>query len=299
METVQILMSTYNGEKYIRAQLDSILKQTYPSIKILIRDDGSGDGTLSILEEYAKNYDHVTCYQGQNVGAIQSFLQVLRDSDDSAKYYAFADQDDVWLPEKIEKAVEKLEGKSKDKPVLYCSDLYITDENLKIIKVDDKNPRPSFGNALVQNICTGCTAVMNKQLRDIINQTSPINIVMHDWWFYLTAALHGEVIYDQTPYMHYRQHGHNEWGAKISKLDVLKYRVQQLTKKRGYIFRQNEEVIRAYAQIDGNKRKLLEVVQKSEHGVIGKIRLAANRDIYRNRREDDLVYRLIVMLGKL
>ena len=109
MEKVQILMSTYYGEKYLREQLDSIIKQTYPLINILIRDDGSSDGTLSILKEYAGKYDHVTYYEGENIGVIQSFLQLLKESDANVNYYAFADQDDVWLPEKIVRAVEKLE----------------------------------------------------------------------------------------------------------------------------------------------------------------------------------------------
>ena len=300
METVQILMSTYNGEKYIREQIDSFLQQTYPSINILVRDDGSSDGTIAILQEYAEKYDNITYYKGNNLGVIQSFLQLLRDSDDAAGYYAFADQDDVWLPEKVEKAVEMLENnKETSLPLLYCSDVYVTDEDLNVIKIDKKQARPSFGNALVQNICTGCTAVMNHELRDIINQTKPVNIVMHDWWFYLTASLHGDVIYDHNPYMYYRQHGNNEWGAKTRKKDILKYRLKQLSKKRGHIYRQNEEAIKAYEKIDVTKRRLLELVQESEHGIAGKIKLAVNRNIYRNGKEDDLVYRLIVILGKL
>lgn len=299
MEKLQILMSTYNGEKYLREQLDSIIKQTYPLINILIRDDGSSDGTLSILKEYAGKYDHVTYYEGENIGVIQSFLQLLKESDANVSYYAFADQDDVWLPEKIERAVEKLKEKRDKGPLLYCSDLYVTDEQLNVLKVDEKRPRPSFGNALVQNICTGCTAVFNKELRDVINQTQPKTIVMHDWWLYLSAALQGTVIYDQTPYIYYRQHGHNEWGVKKTKLDVLKYRLKQLTKKRGYIFRQNEELLKAYPNISIEKNKLLKLVQDSEHGMKGKLCLAVNQDIYRNGREDDLVYRLIVLLGKL
>lgn len=299
METVQVLMSTYNGEKYIREQLDSILKQTYPAVKILIRDDGSSDKTTSILKEYAEEYENITYYEGTNVGVIQSFLQLLKDSDDSAKYYAFADQDDVWLPEKIERAVEKLKSSQKTIPLLYCSDLYVTDEKLNIIKIDDKRPRPSLGNALVQNICTGCTAVMNHALRDIINQTSPVNIVMHDWWFYLVASLKGDVIYDNTPHMYYRQHGSNEWGAKTSRWIVLKHRLKQLTKKRGYIYRQNDEVIRTFKSIDCGKNDLLKLVQNGEHGILGKIRLVLNKQIYRTGRENDLVYRLAVLLGKL
>lgn len=299
MEIVQVLMSTYNGEKYIREQLDSILKQTYPIVKILIRDDGSSDGTISVLKEYANRYENVTYYEGTNVGVIQSFLQLLQDSDDLAEYYAFADQDDVWLPEKIEKAVEKLKSIKESIPLLYCSDLYVTDAELNIIKIDDKRPRPSFGNALVQNICTGCTAVMNHSLRDIINQTNPKNIVMHDWWFYLVGTLQGDVLYDNTPHMYYRQHGSNEWGAKTSKKEILKYRLKQLKKKRGYIYRQNEALLEAFENMDVPQKKLVSLVQNSENGIIGKVRLIFNKRIYRTTRENDLVYRFVVMLGKL
>lgn len=299
MEIVQVLMSTYNGEKYIREQLDSILKQTYPFVEILIRDDGSSDGTISILKEYSDRYENVTYYQGNNVGVIQSFLQLLRDSDDSAEYFSFADQDDVWLPEKIERAVEKLKGRNCDLPLLYCSDQYVTDEKLNIIKIDEKKARPSFGNALVQNICTGCTAVMNHALRELVNQTKPVNIVMHDWWFYILASLKGEVIYDDTPHMYYRQHGSNEWGAKTGKWTVLKYRLKQLTKKRGYIYRQNDEISKIIKGTDDSKNELLKLVQNSEHGMIGKIKLIFNKDVYRTNKENDLVYRLAVLVGKL
>ena len=293
-------MSTYNGEKYIREQLDSIINQTYPSVKVLVRDDGSSDGTIGILEEYAVKYDNIVYYSGKNLGVIQSFLQLLRDSDDAAGYYAFADQDDVWLPEKVEKAVEMLDNnKDTSLPLLYCSDVYLTDEDLNVIKIDGKQARPSFGNALVQNICTGCTAMMNHELRDIINQTKPVNIVMHDWWFYLTASLHGDVIYDHNPYMYYRQHGNNEWGAKTRKIDILKYRLKQLSKKRGYIYRQNEEILKAYEITNEDKRRLLRFVQNSEKGILGKIKLVFYREIYRTTKENDLVFRLAVLIGKL
>lgn len=299
METVQILMSTYNGEAYLREQLDSIFKQSYPALELLVRDDGSSDGTVKLLNEYAEKYPNMKYYVGANKGAVQSFFDLLKNSSDSAVYYAFADQDDVWLPEKISRAVERFQSSKTELPGLYCSDVYITDENLQVIKADNKNPYPSFGNALVQNICTGCTAVMNRSLRNIVKETSPVHIVMHDWWFYLSATLFGEVFYDNSPSMYYRQHGHNEWGAKTRKLDILKYRIRQLTKKRGYIYRQVEEITKAYEITDQQKQTLIRLVKESEHGFPGKLRLVMNHEIYRNGREDDFVYRAAVLLGKL
>jgi len=159
-----------------------------------------------------------------------------------------------------------LRENKKKIPLLYCSDTYLTDEQLNIIKKDNKMPRPTWGNALVQNICTGCTAVMNKRLRDIVKETSPQNIIMHDWWLYLTAELYGEVCYDNEAHVKYRQHGNNAYGAKVSKLDVWKYRLQQLGEKRGELYLQLREVKKWYADMDRAKAEMLESVLNSERG---------------------------------
>lgn len=299
MKKFQILMSTYNGEKYLATQLDSIFNQTYQNIELLIRDDGSTDKTMELLEQYAKEHENLSYYRGENVGVIQSFFDLLRHSDDEAAYYAFADQDDYWMPEKLEAAIGLLEQQAEEQPLLYCSDTYISDENLNIIKKDDKKARPSFGNALVQNICTGCTAVMNHKLRDIVKETRPEQIVMHDWWFYLSAALYGQVCYDENAYIKYRQHGNNAYGEKKSKLEVWKYRFGQLTAKRGYIYPQLEELMKWYSDIPVEKRQMAERVLGARKGFARRVRLIRDKGIYRNSREDDLVYRAIVMLGKL
>lgn len=299
MEKVQILMSTYNGEKYLKQQLDSILNQTYPDICVLIRDDGSTDGTVAILQQYADKHENITFYTGKNIGVIQSFFDLLRASDDAVEFYGFADQDDVWMPQKVERAVGMLQLKDADMPLLYCSDTYVTDEQLRILKKDDKKPRPSWGNALVQNICTGCTAVTNKKLRDIVKVTRPQQIVMHDWWLYLTAELYGETVYDNEAYIKYRQHGNNAYGAKTKKLEIWKYRIGQMREKRGYIYPQLQEVKKWYVGYDESKEIFLELVLDAKSGVVNRIRLIRNRAIYRNNKRDDLVYRGIVLVGKL
>ena len=102
-------MSTYNGEKYLREQIDSILNQDYPEISLLIRDDGSTDGTVDILKEYAQKYRDIDYYVGENLGVQNSFFDLMKRADKRAYYYAFADQDDVWLPGKIKRAIELLE----------------------------------------------------------------------------------------------------------------------------------------------------------------------------------------------
>lgn len=299
MDYVQILMSTYNGEAYLEKQLDSIILQTYPNIKLLIRDDGSSDGTLEILERYSNNYKCISYYQGENVGVIKSFFDLLYNSDDCAIYFGFADQDDEWLPQKVERAVKMIKGKNTEKPILYCSDTYIADEMLNIIKKDNKKPSPSWGNALVQNICTGCTAMMNHSLRDIVKQTKPENIVMHDWWLYLTAELFGMVCYDNRAYIKYRQHGKNICGVRRNSRDVWKYRIQQLREKRGYIFDQVEEVEKCYLEIEEEKYRQLKLVINAKKGFWNRVKLVHCRTIYRNSKIDDLVYRAVVLIGKL
>lgn len=299
MEWVQILMSTYNGEKYLRQQLDSILNQTYPNIRILVRDDGSKDGTLRILKSYAEQYHNISYYQGDNKGVIGSFFDLLKNSDDNAAFYGLADQDDDWLPDKVARAVELLERSKEHIPLLYCSDTYIADENLNIIKSDNKNPRPSWGNALVQNICTGCTAVLNRYLRDIVKDIKPEHIIMHDWWLYLAAELFGEVCYDRNAYIKYRQHGHNVYGAKKNRLEVWSYRLKQLGEKRGALYPQLEEIKKWYPDMDQEKEKMLSLVLSTQKGLKNKIKLILNKKIYRNDRMDDLVYRGIVLIGKL
>ena len=127
---VQVLMSTYNGERFLREQMESLLQQTYENLEILIRDDGSKDGTCEILKEYGERYSNIKVYYESNVGVIKSFFELLKKSE--AAYIAFCDQDDVWLAEKIERAVEIL--KNQQAPALYCSNKILTDESLTSLK---------------------------------------------------------------------------------------------------------------------------------------------------------------------
>ena len=132
-EKVQILMSTYNGKKYLKEQMDSLLSQTYKNIEILVRDDGSSDGTGEILETYQKQHSNVRVYLQENIGLVDSFFWLLEQSD--AGYVAFCDQDDIWKPEKIERAVEKLEQVKG--PALYCGNKMLVDADLKELGLSD------------------------------------------------------------------------------------------------------------------------------------------------------------------
>lgn len=197
-------MSTYNGEKYVGEQIESILSQTYKNIEIYVRDDGSKDGTIDILDKYAKN-NSIHLVKGENKGFIGSFMSLVADSVDS-DYYAFSDQDDVWQPNKIEYAVEMLEKEDNSKPNLYFSNYDYYDEDMNYVShCKDYKKGPSFRNSLVDCITLGFNSVMNKCARDMVVENLPAHSCGHDWWVYMVCAAFGKVIYDKRYTVKYRR----------------------------------------------------------------------------------------------
>ena len=143
-----------------------------------------------------------------NIGVIASFFQLLMLASSEADYFAFCDQDDVWLPNKVSRAVSVLESIPQDIPLLYCSRVTIVDEKLNHLGLSKTLSRaPSFENALVENIVTGCTAVINRKSRQLFLRRIPRKALMHDWWMYLVVAAFGEVVWDpQSKDVYKRQH---------------------------------------------------------------------------------------------
>ena len=135
MKKVQVLLSAYNGEKYLEEQIRSILAQEHKQLTLLIRDDGSTDHTIDIIKRYADNYENVAYYTGKNLGVQQSFFNLMKHADKTADFYAFADQDDVWMPDKITRAIALLEKESTDLPLLYASETKLVDEHLAELPV--------------------------------------------------------------------------------------------------------------------------------------------------------------------
>ena len=223
MNRISILLSTYNGGKYLKEQLDSILSQSFNDFKVLVRDDGSTDNTVAILKEYEKMYPtkiNLIKDDGGNLRSTRSFMRLLENSD--SEYVMFCDQDDVWLPEKVERTLKKIiEMKQEfgDIPLLVHTDLVVVDENLSIInnsffnfqKIDPY--KDSFNNLLMQNVITGCTVMINKEL---VLKCLPIpdGVIIHDWWAGLVASKFGRIGYLSQATIQYRQHRANVVGAK-------------------------------------------------------------------------------------
>lgn len=221
--SVNILLSTYNGEAFLRQQLDSLLMQTDVDFSIIVRDDGSTDGTLAILDEYAVLHTSLSIVRGQNLGPAESFMTLLAMAPD-ADYYAFADQDDVWDHDKMAAAVALLAPDDENTscafdsaaPAIYFSQTRLVDANLLPLPTPQLTPLLTFGESMVYAFATGCTMVLNRSLRDIIVTHRPATLPMlHDYWCYLVAgAIGARVCYDPTPHILYRQHAANVVGLR-------------------------------------------------------------------------------------
>lgn len=243
---VIVLMATYEGERYICQQMDSILGQTLKELKLMVSDDGSKDKTREILKEYRNQYpDRIVLkhrvqegdYQNkeQVSGAAMNFFWLLAQA--SGDYILFSDQDDVWKREKAEKLLKhmkKLEKRlGKDYPILVHSDMEVTDEDLNMtapsfFDYQHCNPkRTSFAEVLVENPVTGGGAMINKALADLLLKV-PEACCMHDWWITLTASCFGMVSCIREPLYQYRQHENNVLGAKATgSLEDIKQRTKR------------------------------------------------------------------------
>lgn len=302
-ETVQVLLSSYNGEKYIREQIDSILGQKNVKVRLLVRDDGSVDGTRGILAEYEKSYENITVLYGENVGVIKSFFALIEAADEHYSYFAFSDQDDVWLPDKLARAVHMLEEKeTTDCPLTYCSAKQLVDADLRPLKqaIRYSSVKAEFGNALVENMCTGCTCVINREMIMLVKGKTPKFTVMHDFWIYLVATCFGKAVYDKASRILYRQHGGNELGAASSLFENYRRRVKYYRKHRGQLTRQAEEFLKIYGnEMPKEKRKLAEDLVRSKTDKRIRKKLLKARKVFRQRKSDDVIFRILLLAGKL
>lgn len=221
MKKIAILLATYNGEKHLREQIDSILNQTFKDFDLYIRDDASKDGTSKIIEEYRSKYPKkiFDISNGKSSGASQNnFLLLLKYVVGKYQYYMFCDQDDVWLPNKVEAEYNEIEKYDNRKPILVHSDLYVVDSKLNI-KADSfinysklSNMELNFNKLLMQNNVTGCTMIFNNALAKKVN--FKCNQLLHDHHIAILASSCGEIHLLRQPLVYYRQHGDNVVGAQ-------------------------------------------------------------------------------------
>jgi glycosyltransferase involved in cell wall biosynthesis len=297
---VCVLLSTYNGGKFLRQQIDSVLNQKNINVFLFIRDDGSTDPlTLRVLSDYAE-YENIKILIGDNLGVVGSFWQLLKDSP-KADYYAFCDQDDLWGERKLIEAVKLLNITNSFIPLLYCSSLEYVDVELNTIGFSRK-PKSTYSlkNSIVENIATGCTVIINNELRDIALKTKSIDsIVMHDWWLYLLASAYGSVVFDSNSYIKYRQHDNNVVGGTPNYYINLLRRVKRFSSRKNNVAWINQAIsfIDQFGVLllEKDKRKF-DFVFAYDKNFISRFKvLCSSNAPSRNLKFDDFVFKVMFL----
>jgi glycosyltransferase involved in cell wall biosynthesis len=306
---VRVLLSTYNGERYLQAQLDSLVAQDYPNMSIVIRDDGSTDRTLGLLEAFAAQQPNTHLYIGDNLGAAGSFLHLLACPAPPGAFFAFCDQDDVWLPGKVGRAVDVLCRQSRPDLTLYFSRLEYVDSVLNRIGTSPPPRHLDFANAVVENHMAGCTQVFGFGVRKRMLEADPGEVAMHDWWAYLVATAFGSVVFDPTPSILYRQHDANVSQWERSSFTRARRRAEEFLRRWQSSrpgFRSLNQAAAFHdtygAALPEEKaaliRRLIALRPSNGGTFVRRLHYALSCEVHRNRRLDDLVMRSLIVLGQ-
>lgn len=299
---VAILLSTYNGEKYLREQIDSILNQTYQNFELVVRDDGSKDSTVEIVKEYMEKSDkEITLLVGKNLGFIKSFFELLKHSD--ADYFSFADQDDIWLPNKIELAVNSLDKLDDTKPNVAFSNVDYYDTEMNFMgKGDSQNKKPSFLNSLYECINQGMTMVINKTARDYIIKNIPEKCFFHDWWTYMICTAFGNVVQDDVVTVKYRRAKTNATVEGQGKITLFMWRIKKLFLDYGMRdIRKQQTIFKNifYDSLSEENKKILDTFEGEKYNFFKALKKTFYPKKIRRKLVDDLSLRILFLLGIL
>jgi rhamnosyltransferase len=293
-----VLMSTYNGEQYIKQQLQSIWDQTCDcDVAVYVRDDGSSDSTQAILQEYA-DQGLLHWYTGENLRPAKSFLHLLQNCPDH-DFYAFADQDDVWAPEKLQSGINLI--KEAKGPAFSFANARLVDRDLNDLGRSVYRTAPHTGLPTIS--CAGgilgCTMVFNHALAQLIkNAPMPQALIMHDFYLAIVCALAGgQIFYDHTPRMGYRQHGGNVIGVSRSKFAAVKNRLKTVTKKAPVsVGSQATSVLELYPHL-GTAADRQWMKRLSNRCFFSRLAVACSRKPRFISKNQSLTLRLAILLG--
>lgn len=294
---VAVLMSTYNGEKYLREQIESILGQQGVEVCLLVRDDGSSDTTLTILDEY-KQSGRLDYYCGSNLGPARSFMHLLQNAPTS-DYYAFSDQDDIWMNDKLFTAISSMEGHESE-PALYFSQTQLVDAQLNHIPSVIINPKLTFGESLIYKFIGGCTMVMNHRLREAVGNFMPEIMPMHDIWIYSIALGIGAYVhFDTTPHILYRQHSNNTVGLGQGAAYEWKKRFRRFTAKNDERYLQARELSNGYHdKFTASNTALLTLFLKGKTNVAKRLRMLTCKSLRCADRTTQLLFWINLLFNK-
>lgn len=298
---LSIIIPTYNVEKYLERCIKSIINQTYKNIKIYVRDDGSKDNTIAILQDY-ETQGKIKLIKGENVGVVNSFFNCLKEAIDEGDIFAYCDQDDKWHENKIERAVQALQKEEKDLPILYFSEFNYCDENLNFLNKSKLNKKgASFRNSIVECISFGISEVFNKKLAQEILASGTEKVCFHDWWAYMIASGLGKVIYDEEATVEYRRTGNNVSPSGKSAIKLQIYRVKKFLF--GKYFKNIREQINKYKEqfaekLNENAQKTLNMFSL-KYSITKSMKKVFYPKMFRQNIIDEIMCRVLFLFGRL
>lgn len=299
---VLILMSTYNGEKYITEQIESIENQKLDiPLSILVRDDGSKDNTVNILKKLNKKYKNIKILQEENIGCNASFFKLFSIAD-GYKYYAISDQDDIWLEDKLQRGIDKIKKEKNNIPILYGSCSYLMNNDGEIKGTTQKQVREiTLNNTIIQNFVPGHSDIINDSLLQLLKENIDYKkIYVYDYWITNVAMLYGKIIFDNEPSTKYRIHNSNTVGYGKSKLEWIKERFRRFKKGDGslissqinYFYSLNKE------KMPENIKKEVEKYINSNKNIIKRLKFVFTSKLYRQKKIETFLFKMAYLLGK-
>lgn len=299
---IVVLLSTYNGEQYLEEQLESILWQkTEYQVDLLIRDDGSDDGTMEILKAYEEKYaPHISVLYEENIGYIKSFFELIQKAE-GYDYYALSDQDDVWLEDKIETAVTRCEACAYEGPLLYGSSSFLVNDQLEIMGETQKDLKGvTWDNLLIQNFFPGHTQVFNDALCQLLKDDIDCSkIYVHDFWITYMAFLFGKATFDNQSHTLYRQHGTNTVGFGRNRLEWIRERIKRVGKSDN---KKIAEQIRYFYEkyqtvMDDELKEKIELFISSQASFFRRFIYICKTPLYRQRNFETFLFKILYLLG--
>ncbi|WEV45408.1 glycosyltransferase family 2 protein [Streptococcaceae bacterium ESL0687] len=302
---VNILMPTYNGARFLADQIKSIQNQTFTDWHLLIRDDGSTDKTPDIIREFVALDDRISFIndsnQIENLGTIASIFELVKS--ESADFYFFCDQDDIWLPEKLALTLAEADHHDNSRAVMYYTDLKVVDQDLKVvsesmIRSQSHHANTSLVAELTENTVTGGVSMINHALAEL--WTSADDIIMHDWYLALLAASTGELVYIDVPTQLYRQHDSNVLGARTLRKRMKNWiRPWKLVAKYWWLIKSSQAQAKKLLELpnlDSENRELVENFVKLDTGNL-RTRVSALKKykFRKNRAFHTLVFRTLII----
>lgn len=300
---IAVLLSAYNGERYIEKQIESILNQEgIDSLTLIVRNDGSKDETIHILQRLQRSHGNIVILDEQNIGLVASFLALLNYAyQQGFDYYAFSDQDDYWLPEKLKVAVNALED--HDEACMYASCSMLADENLEPTgNVTQTQIREiTFFNSAIQNFCPGHNQILNHKMAGmVVSKTTYSSLIYsQDLWITNVASVTGSIVFDNTPHTLYRQHTNNQLGFGKNKIEWVMDHIKRLRKDEGQkIALQLKYFCECYGEyLTEEQKEEIKQFFASQDSIAKRAAYISHTKLYRQKSHETSMLKAIYLMG--